>query len=106
MLEVRTNGSCTDSYILTRTWTASNNCGNNSTAVQVITVRDITNPVLVDVPANITVECSAVPTAATVTATDNCDNNVTVSMVQVRTDGSCTDSYRSEEHTSELQSPC
>ncbi|MBL7818002.1 MAG: gliding motility-associated C-terminal domain-containing protein, partial [Saprospiraceae bacterium] len=91
--EVRTNGSCPDSYILTRTWTATDNCGNTATASQQITVEDKTAPVLVGVPANITVECSAVPTAPSVTATDNCDANVNVTINELRTNGSCPDSY-------------
>jgi hypothetical protein len=40
---------------------------------QVITVRDTQVPVLSAAPANVTVECDAVPAAATLTATDNCD---------------------------------
>ena len=91
--EIRTNGSCTDSYVLTRTWTATDNCGNTATQSQVITVEDKTSPVLVGVPANLTVECSAVPTAPSVTGTDNCDASVTVTVNEIRTNGSCTDSY-------------
>ena len=93
MNEVRTNGTCTDGYILTRTWTATDNCGNTATQSQVITVEDTTVPVLVGVPSNITVECSAVPTAPIVTATDNCDASVNVVMNEVRTNGTCTDGY-------------
>ena len=91
--EVRTNGSCPDSYTLTRTWTATDNCGNTATGSQQITVQDITAPVLTNVPANVTVECSAIPAAPTVTATDNCDANVNVTFNEVRTNGSCPDSY-------------
>ena len=91
--EVRTDGTCTDSYVLTRTWTATDNCNNTSTASQVITVRDITKPTLVSVPLSITVECSAVPLIAVLTATDNCDADVQVTSAEVRTDGLCTDSY-------------
>src|SRR5690606_17682595 len=59
-------------YTVTRTWTATDECGNQSMATQVITVIDTTNPSLVGVPANATVECSNIPTASIVTATDNC----------------------------------
>jgi gliding motility-associated-like protein len=59
----------------------------------VITVQDVTDPVLT-IPANVTVECSAVPTVGTATATDNCDADVTVTYEgEVRTDGTCADSY-------------
>ena len=92
--EVRTDGACPDSYTLTRTWTATDDCANAASASQVITVLDRTAPVIAGVPAAETVECSAVPTAATtVTATDNCDDNVTITYAEVRTDGACPDSY-------------
>jgi hypothetical protein len=49
---------------------------NSATCVAVVTVRDITSPVLVGVPANVTVESCQVPTAipapAVVTSLDNC----------------------------------
>ncbi|MBK7094703.1 MAG: HYR domain-containing protein [Saprospiraceae bacterium] len=91
--EVRTDGTCVDSYTLTRTWVATDNCGNTDTEVQVITVEDTTDPVLAGIPANITVECNAIPTAASPTATDNCDANVAISYSEVRADGACEDSY-------------
>ncbi|MBK7213939.1 MAG: gliding motility-associated C-terminal domain-containing protein, partial [Bacteroidales bacterium] len=91
--ESRTNGTCTDSYTLTRTWKATDNCGNFATGSQVITVQDNTIPVIT-VPENVTVECSAVPAVGTATATDNCDNEVTVTYEgETRTNGTCTDSY-------------
>jgi large repetitive protein len=92
--EVRTDGACIDSYILTRTWTATDNCGNSITHTQTITVQDTTDPVFVeDLPQNVTVECNAVPQAVTLTATDNCDTDVPVVYNEVRTDGACIDSY-------------
>ena len=51
--EVRTDGSCPDSYVLTRTWTATDNCGNTATQSQVITVIDDESPALSGVPADI-----------------------------------------------------
>ncbi|WP_157492010.1 HYR domain-containing protein, partial [Mangrovimonas sp. ST2L15] len=44
-----------------------------------IIVEDNTPPVLVGVPADVTVECDAIPAPAVVTATDNCDTTLTVS---------------------------
>ncbi len=91
--QTRTPGQCADSYTLTRVWTATDNCNNSSTCSQVITVRDTKAPVLAGCPANITVECDAVPAPATPTATDNCDNAVTITYNQTRTPGQCADSY-------------
>ncbi|TDD73924.1 gliding motility-associated C-terminal domain-containing protein [Flavobacterium caseinilyticum] len=66
-------GACAGSYILTRTWTAIDACGTATTHSQIINVQDTTAPTFIGtLPENVTVECSAVPTAATLTAADNC----------------------------------
>ena len=91
--EVRTDGNCPDNYTLTRTWVATDNCGNSTTGTQVITVQDTTDPVLAGVPADVTVECDNIPDAATPTATDNCDTDVDIVYTEVRTDGNCPDNY-------------
>ncbi|SFT17316.1 gliding motility-associated C-terminal domain-containing protein, partial [Zhouia amylolytica] len=91
--EVRTDGSCPSSYILTRTWTATDECGNDTVHVQTITVEDTTAPVFVEtLPADATVECDAVPVAETLTATDNCGDAV-VTYEEVRTEGNCVSNY-------------
>lgn len=72
-------GACPNSYVLTRRWRATDNCGNTRTASQKITVRDRTKPVFTSVPASVTLECSdAVPAVGAPTATDNCDASVTI----------------------------
>ncbi len=65
-------------YTITRTWDVTDDCGNTATATQTINVIDTTDPVLVGVPADATVDCDAIPTAPIVTATDNCSINLTV----------------------------
>ncbi|MBF2710055.1 HYR-like domain-containing protein, partial [Flavobacterium soyangense] len=93
--EVRTDGNCASNYTLTRTWTATDVCGNASSKSQVITVQDTTKPVLSAAPADVTAECSAVPiaSAADLTATDNCDAAPVVTYNEVRTDGNCASNY-------------
>ncbi|MBK7342576.1 MAG: hypothetical protein IPJ06_05375 [Saprospiraceae bacterium] len=93
--EVITNGSCADNYVITRTWVAIDNCANASTLIQKITVEDNTPPVLTTIPADITANCDGgnIPSIPTITATDNCDNNVTVSFVETQIDGSCPNSF-------------
>ncbi|MEX0330343.1 MAG: carboxypeptidase-like regulatory domain-containing protein, partial [Puniceicoccaceae bacterium] len=94
LVEVSTKGECADNYTITRTWTATDCAGNSSSQSQVITVQDTTAPVLFGVPNDVTVECDSVPTKATgVTALDNCDNDVTITYGEVRTDGDCPQSY-------------
>ncbi|UPZ17969.1 gliding motility-associated C-terminal domain-containing protein [Flavobacterium humidisoli] len=91
--EVKTVGRCTGFYILYRTWTATDECGNASTHTQIIYVGDNTKPVFVEsLPSNVTVECSAIPIAVTLTATDNC-GTATVAYNEVKTAGSCSGSY-------------
>jgi hypothetical protein len=91
--ETRADGDCADNYVLTRTWTATDNCGNTDVEVQRIKVQDTTDPVLSGVPEDVTVECDAVPVAATPTAEDNCDDDVSISYSETRADGDCADNY-------------
>ncbi|MBK7174969.1 MAG: hypothetical protein IPH84_17480 [Bacteroidales bacterium] len=44
--ETQTPGACPDAYTITRTWKAVDNCGNEATASQIITVQDVTDPAL------------------------------------------------------------
>lgn len=55
--QVFTAGNCQGNYTLLNTWTATDQCGNATTASQTITVQDITAPTLT-VPANVTLECN------------------------------------------------
>ena len=64
-------GSCPGTYVRTRTFTALDDCGNTSTATQVITVADNTAPTFTFAPADVTVNVGSIP-APNATATDNC----------------------------------
>ncbi|MFK2821346.1 hypothetical protein U0L90_14575, partial [Flavobacteriaceae sp. LMIT009] len=91
--EERADGDCPSNYTLTRTWTATDECGNESSHTQTITVQDITAPAFVEeLPADATVECDNVPDAATLTATDNC-GDATVTFSEERADGDCPSNY-------------
>ena len=81
------NTGCQPVY--TRTWTATDDCSNVTTKVQIITVIDNTPPVLAGVPADMTVACDAIPSIANPTASDICDNNVAITFAQVYTPGDC-----------------
>ncbi len=80
-------GNCPGNYVLTRTWTATDHCGNISTATQIVTVEDTTPPVLVGVPADATVSCDAVPAPPVVTAVDDCDSAPQVTFVESTSSG-------------------
>ncbi|MFV8367926.1 SprB repeat-containing protein, partial [Flavobacterium sp. XS1P27] len=88
--DVETLGQCAGSYSITRTWTATDDCGNKSTKSQKINVQDITAPTFT-APANITISsdenCAAntdPSSSGTVTnINDNCDSNPTVRYVDI-----------------------
>jgi predicted outer membrane repeat protein len=87
-------GACPDASTITRQWTATDACGNTKTATQRITVIDSQKPNFVSVPANITVQCSAIPNPATPTATDNCDAVVAITYNgQTTPAGACANAY-------------
>ncbi|TNE69874.1 MAG: HYR domain-containing protein [Bacteroidetes bacterium] len=92
--EIRVDGACTDSYVLIRRWTATDNCGNTATAEQELTIQDTSNPVFISVPANVTVSCAAIPAVGNPAANDNCDVSVSITYDgETRVDGACADSY-------------
>lgn len=77
------DGACAQESTITRTWTATDTCGNSASADQVITVVDTTAPVLtVDTtPIIVTdADCSGAEavTLPAATATDNCDTSVAI----------------------------
>ena len=80
--EEKVEGSCTNSYVLKRTWTATDNCGNSTTKTQTITIIDTKAPVAPPAPSAMTYECMAdVPVAEELTAVDNCQGDITVTGV-------------------------
>ena len=67
-----TPGDCPNSFVVTRTWTFTDECGNASTVSQVITVDDTEAPVLSNPPTDVTIECGQdIPTYSP-EWTDNC----------------------------------
>ncbi len=82
--QTRTDGINNNNYILTRTWIAEDNCGNTRTHTQTITIQDTTDPVITSSHSNKSINANANCQAnlpdytGDVTATDNCDNNLTI----------------------------
>ncbi len=89
---MRTDGNCPNSYTLTRTWTATDACGNTASATQTLTVADSSAPVI-HCPVDQQLACGASTAPAqtgTATATDNCDPNPTISHSDTPTAANCT----------------
>lgn len=79
--DVISNQTCANKYTITRTYKATDACGNSATCTQLITVNDVTPPVIT-CPANINAttpvgSCTAIVNF-TPTATDNCSGAVTI----------------------------
>ncbi len=80
--EARIDGLCTDHFQLIRTWTATDNCGNQSFASQILTVGDFEPPVFTIIPPDVTVECSAIPPPpASMVSYDSCDVTTNVDIL-------------------------
>ncbi len=86
-------GTCPQQSTIQRTWAATDKNGNASSCTQIITIVDTTPPIILLPPANITVECDAVPPPATVSAMDNCDPSPTIQFTETRVDGNCPSNY-------------
>lgn len=89
--------ACPGSSTLTRTFTATDDCGNATSQVQTITQEDTEAPVLDEstLPANVLVSCDAVPATLDSTAfgvTDNC-NTWTFGVSSETEEGNCEFAY-------------
>ena len=70
-----TAGDAAGNYVIVRTFTATDDAGNSSSATQTITVQDTTAPEFTFVPADYTVECSDEMPMDDATASDNCEGH-------------------------------
>ncbi|GJQ28061.1 MAG: hypothetical protein HBSAPP02_30930 [Phycisphaerae bacterium] len=79
--------------LISRTWKATDACGNESTCVQLITVQDTTVPTISFCPDDVTIECHVAPipanTGGPATASDVCDPSPVVSFTDVNSLGGC-----------------
>ncbi len=74
----------------TRTWTATDECGNTATASQTINFADTEAPVPNEMPADITISCGdPVEFADDPTWTDNCDTDIFTSVEDSTEDPGC-----------------
>src|SRR4029078_439913 len=81
--DVTSNQTCVNRFNVTRTYRATDECGNSSSCSQTITVFDNTVPFIM-CPGNITVQCASqvpLPNPALVIASDNCNGVASVTFV-------------------------
>ena len=89
-----TPGACPGAYTVSRTWTATDECGNVATCVQTITVEDMTPPTIT-CPADVTLECPGDTTTGNTgvaTGSDDC-GSVTITYSDSETPGACPGAY-------------
>ncbi len=73
--DVDAPGACAGSHVITRTWTATDGCGNSSNCVQTISVNDTSAPTICcpgPVSANGSGQCCVPVCIGMATASDNC----------------------------------
>lgn len=73
--------------VITRTWTATDICGNTVSCDQIITVVDDEAPVI-DCPPDVTLECGDMDDAGEATAYDDCDADVEITYTD-SSNGTC-----------------
>ena len=85
-------GDCVGNYTIERTFTATDDCGNSTSAIQTITVEDTTAPEFTSIPADYTSECSDDLILDDATASDNC-GEVTIEVSSETIAGDCAGNY-------------
>src|SRR5262249_58816001 len=85
-----TAGHCDGTFDATRTWQATDACGNSASCSQKVTVADTTAPVILCSNTNKTIELGAAWTFDAPTATDNSGNAaITIVSTVTNTTGHC-----------------
>src|SRR5207245_9902710 len=75
------SSNCAGQFVISRTYRATDQCGNSATCTQTIIVQD-TNPPSITCPANLTMSCASqvpAPNTNNVTTSDTYGGAVTVS---------------------------
>jgi gliding motility-associated-like protein len=92
---VNNAGACSGEYTLVRTWTATDECGNETSHIQTINVRDTTAPTLTNsFEENIFAICDDIPNAPELTFEDACSNNISVVFIENSTQSDVAENYQ------------
>ena len=83
------DSNCFDGDVIVRTWTATDDCGNASSADQVISLVDDVAPYFTSVPADVDLECGDDLPMDMATAEDVC-SGATVTFADMEGDANCT----------------
>lgn len=91
--EVTIPGLCPQASSVTRTWIATDDCGNSATCSSTIQFQDNTPPVITCPVVISPIECGTAPSFGTATAIDACDALVNVTFTEVSVPGPCGQEY-------------
>jgi hypothetical protein len=86
-------GNCGQEFVLTRTWTATDGCGNSATCSSTILVEDRLAPIITCPIVVSPMECGSTPAFGTATAIDACDALVEITFSDVSVAGLCPQEY-------------
>ena len=83
-------GMCASIFSILRTWTFADACGNSSQIFQTINIEN-TSPLTFNesLPVDLTLECSAIPTAVILTVRSSCGQSVQVLYTEEIVAGTC-----------------
>jgi hypothetical protein len=82
-------GICENDFTITRTFKATDACGNAATCTQIVTIRDLTPPTITCAAQTTPLNCPATPVFTPPTATDNCLGSVAITFTDVTVPGTC-----------------
>ena len=91
--DVTIAGQCPQEYSVTRTWIATDDCGNATSCSSTIVVQDNTAP-LITCPVDVSpIPCGSIPSFGLATAIDACDASVSLTFTEITTQGICVQEY-------------
>ena len=91
--DVSIPGLCPQEYSVTRTWTATDDCGNSSNCSSTIIVQDNSAP-SISCPIVVSpIACGSIPDFGLASATDACDVSVTLTFSEISNQGTCAQEY-------------
>jgi len=79
-------------YLFTRTWTATDDCGNETSQAQIITFSDMEGPVFDPIDTQISLSCTDAIPEPEASATDEC-TEFTIEISEFSSPGDCPASY-------------
>ncbi|MBP8085661.1 MAG: T9SS type A sorting domain-containing protein, partial [Saprospiraceae bacterium] len=91
--DITIEGLCPQEYGVTRTWIATDDCGNTSTCSATIAVEDNLPPVITCPVVISPISCGEIPVFGVATATDACDGLVDILFSDVSVQGMCAAEY-------------